>query len=63
MATRHAVLACAATTTATFGILAMSSIPVLKFLGLTVAIGSISSFLLAWAGSSLYKQRISPDAN
>jgi len=50
-ATRHAVMACALTTTLTFGILAGSSIPVLKFLGLTVATGSAANFILAYAGS------------
>ena len=54
-ATRHAVVACAITTTLTFGILAGSSIPVLKFLGLTVATGSAASFILAYAGSRLFK--------
>jgi predicted exporter len=38
-------------TTLAFGILATSSIPVLKFLGLTVATGSACSYLLALAGS------------
>jgi predicted exporter len=55
-ATRHAVVACALTTTLTFGILAASSIPVLKFMGLTVAVGSAASFLLAFAGSSLRRK-------
>jgi predicted exporter len=51
--TRHAVSACAVTTTLTFAILAGSSIPVLKFLGLTVATGAAASFILARAGSRL----------
>jgi predicted exporter len=55
-ATRHALLACAATTTLTFSILAGSSIPVLKFLGLTVAVGSAASFILAYAGSNLFRR-------
>ena len=55
-ATRHAVLACAVTTTLTFGILAGSSIPVLKFLGLTVAVGSAASFILAFIGSSSFRR-------
>jgi predicted exporter len=50
-ATRHAVFACALTTTVTFGILAGSDIPVLRFLGLTVAVGSAVCYLLAFAGS------------
>jgi predicted exporter len=56
-ATRHAVVACAITTTLTFGILAGSSIPMLKFIGLTVAIGSAVSFLLAFAGSRVSKRK------
>ena len=51
-ATRQAVTACAASTTLAFGILAASSIPLLRFLGLTVAMGSAISFLLAYMGSS-----------
>jgi len=51
-ATRQAVTACAVSTTLAFGILATSSIPLLRFLGLTVAIGSAISFMLAYAGSS-----------
>lgn len=54
-ATRHAVLACAVTTTLTFSILAASSIPVLQFLGLTVAVGSAASYLLAVVGSGLWR--------
>lgn len=50
-ATNQAVLACAASTTFAFGVLATSSIPVLKFIGLTVAIGSATSYALALAGS------------
>ena len=50
-ATDKGVLACAASTTLAFGVLAASSIPVLKFIGLTVATGSAASFLIAWLGS------------
>jgi len=50
--TRHALLACSASTVLAFGILGGSSIPLLKNLGVTVAIGSAASFLLAWAGRS-----------
>ena len=50
-ATDKGVLACAASTTLAFGILAGSTIPVLRFLGLTVAAGSAASFLIAWLGS------------
>jgi predicted exporter len=49
--TNQAVAACAISTALAFGILATSSIPVLKFLGLTVATGSACSYLLALAGS------------
>jgi predicted exporter len=47
----HAVSACAASTTLAFGILGGSSVPMLKFLGTTVAAGSAASFILAFAGS------------
>jgi predicted exporter len=57
-ATRHAVVACAITTTMTFGILAGSSIPMLKYIGLTIATGSAASFILAFAGSRLSKKGI-----
>jgi predicted exporter len=49
--TVQAVTACAVSTTLAFAILAASSIPVLKFLGLTVATGSAACYLLALAGS------------
>jgi len=52
-ATGRGVLACTASTTLAFGILAGSSIPVLKFLGLTVAAGSAANLLIAWSGSRL----------
>jgi len=58
-ATRHAVAACALTTSLTFGILAGSSIPVLKFLGLTVSTGSAASFILAYAGSRMARKTFS----
>jgi predicted exporter len=51
LATNEAVLACAASTTIAFGILATSSIPVLKFIGFTVALGSATSYMLALTGS------------
>jgi predicted exporter len=50
-ATDRGVVACAASTTLAFAILAGSSIPVLKFLGLTVAAGSLASFVIAYVGS------------
>jgi predicted exporter len=52
-ATNQAVLACAVSTTLAFGVLAGSPIPILKFLGLTVACGSAASFILAFVGSRL----------
>jgi predicted exporter len=58
-ATRRGVVACAASTTIAFAILAASSIPVLKFLGLTVAAGSLVSFAVAWAGSRLFRREVS----
>ena len=53
-ATDKAVLACAVSTTLAFGLLAGSSIPVLNFLGLTVAAGSALSYVIAIAGSRLW---------
>jgi predicted exporter len=58
-ATNQAVLACAASTTLAFGILAGSSIPVLRFLGLTVAAGSAASYVLAFSGSRLLSKKVS----
>lgn len=52
-ATDRGVIACAASTTLAFAILAASTIPLLRFLGLTVAAGSLASFVLAWTGSRL----------
>lgn len=45
--TLHAVLVCGASTLVVFAMLAMSSIPVLRAIGQTVAIGVSASFLLA----------------
>jgi len=59
-ATEKGVLACAASTTLAFGILAGSSIPVLRYLGLTVAAGSAANFLIAWIGS---RERLLPQAS
>jgi predicted exporter len=57
--TRKGVLACAASTTLAFGILAGSSIPILKYLGLTVATGSAASYALAYLGSHRWGQSVS----
>jgi len=57
-ATNQAVLVCAVSTTVAFGVLAGSSIPVLKYLGLTVACGSAASFILAFLGSFLLRGRL-----
>ena len=53
-ASDKAVLACAVSTTLAFGLLAGSSIPVLNFLGFTVAAGSALSYLITIAGSRLW---------
>jgi predicted exporter len=45
--TLHAVLISAASTAMVFGLLAVSSIPVLKAIGLTVGIGVIAQFILS----------------
>jgi predicted exporter len=57
--TRKGVFACAASTTLAFGILAGSSIPVLAYLGLTVATGSATSYMLAYVGSRGWQQSVS----
>ena len=48
--TRHAVIACAASTIAGFAILGFSSIPLLAIIGTTVAIGTGTLFLAARFG-------------
>lgn len=48
---RHAVLACGASTAVAFGVLAGSSIPALNALGTTVAIGTLISLAAAWWGA------------
>ncbi|HKJ18404.1 MAG TPA: MMPL family transporter [Xanthomonadales bacterium] len=50
-ATIQSIIACAASTTLAFAILAISSIPLLRFIGLTVAAGSIASLACALLGS------------
>lgn len=49
--TMHSVAACTASTTLAFGILGASSVPFLHYIGMTTAIGSLLSFVLAFAGS------------
>ena len=48
---RRSIIACALSTTLAFGVLAASSIPMLAYIGLTVAVGSASAFVLAMLGS------------
>ena len=45
--TFHALLVCSGSTLAVFGMLALSALPVLKFIGQTVAIGVLTSFCMA----------------
>jgi predicted exporter len=45
--TLHAVIVCSLTTLAVFSLLAASSIPVLRAIGLTVALGVLFNFVLA----------------
>jgi predicted exporter len=45
--TLHAVLVCAASTLTVFGLLATSSLPVLRSIGFTVGLGVLASFLFA----------------
>ena len=51
--TRHAVTACVASTTLAFGVLAMSEIPMLHWLGLTVASGALIAYILARGSTGL----------
>lgn len=46
-ATRHSVFVCALSTVAVFAVLSFSSIPVLSFIGGTVAIGAAAAFFLS----------------
>jgi predicted exporter len=55
--TRRSVFLCAVSTTLAFGILAGSSIPVLQYIGVTVATGSAAMYLLAYLGSSSRRER------
>ncbi|MDH3465207.1 MAG: MMPL family transporter [Gammaproteobacteria bacterium] len=48
--TRHAVIACAVSTTVAFGLLGLSAIPALQSMGSTVAIGTVLNISLAWFG-------------
>jgi len=50
-ATAQSIVACAASTALAFAILSTSSIPLLRFIGLTVATGSIANLAIAWLGS------------
>jgi predicted exporter len=45
--TLHAILVCSASTLLVFALLATSSLPVLRAIGLPVAIGVVSNFVLA----------------
>ena len=55
--TRHAVMTCAASTVAAFGVLAFSAIPALNSLGRSVAIGVLICVLAAWLTPSLLAKR------
>jgi predicted exporter len=45
--TFHALLVCSASTLLVFALLAASTLPVLRAIGLTVSLGVVSNFLLA----------------
>lgn len=51
--TRHAVIACAASTAGAFAILSSSSIPLLSDIGMTVAMGTLILFVAARVGCCL----------
>jgi len=50
--THHAIRVCAVSTMVAFCILAVSSVPILASIGITVATGVLLNFLLAWLGSA-----------
>ena len=47
VATRHSLFVCALSTTAVFLVLSLSTVPVLSSIGVTVATGAASAFLLS----------------
>ncbi len=47
--TRHALTVCLASTAAVFGLLALSELPVLRAIGMTVVIGVTSGYIVAFA--------------
>jgi len=49
--TAYGLLVCTVLTTVGFGILAASDLPVLQAIGSTVALGTVASFLAAWAST------------
>lgn len=50
--TRHAIAVCAVSTLCAFGILAASSLPILRNIGLTVTIGVFANVALSWWGAT-----------
>jgi predicted exporter len=50
--TAHALLVCAISTLTVFGILALSSLPVLHAIGLTVFFGVLGSYSMAWLSAA-----------
>ncbi len=55
--TRHALLACAASTAGAFAILGTSAIPLLSSIGTTVAIGTFTMFVASRAGCRTLPRR------
>ncbi|MFK8014594.1 MAG: MMPL family transporter [Gammaproteobacteria bacterium] len=51
--TRHAILACAASTSVAFGVLSTSAIPALHSLGATVTVGALLCLVVAWSAVRL----------
>ena len=60
--TLHAVIVCSLTTLAVFSLLAASSIPVLRAIGLTVALGVLFNFVLALVVTRVPATPEAPDA-
>jgi predicted exporter len=51
LGTFHSLLVCSLSTIGVFATLSFSDVPVLHSIGITVAVGAFSSFLLSWASS------------
>jgi predicted exporter len=58
--TRHALLVCAVSTLAAFGVLAFSSVPILRGIGVCVALGVSLCYGVAWLGFRRFSLKPAP---